>query len=61
MRKGIACQWNQLVDNVLDLSKTNIVPFEKAAESINNPQDSYSMFKVCWKNEDLQLKFDNLD
>jgi hypothetical protein len=44
--KGIACQWNQLVDNVLDLSKTNMCPFEKAAESINNPQDSYSMFKV---------------
>ena len=44
--KGIACQWNQLVDNVLDLSKTNMCPFEKEAESINNPQDSYSMFKV---------------
>ena len=27
----IACHWEQLVDNVLDLNKTGVCPFEKAA------------------------------
>ncbi len=42
----VACQWKQLVDNVLDLSKTNVCPFEKAAAGISDPKDSYSMFKA---------------
>ncbi len=43
---NVACQWKQLVDNVLDLTKTNMCPFEKAAEGISDPKDAYSIFKA---------------
>jgi hypothetical protein len=43
---NVACHWKQLVDNVLDLTRTNMCPFEKAAEGINDPKDSYSKFKA---------------
>ena len=42
----VACQWKQLVDNVLDLNKTDMCPFEKAAANIIGPKDSYGAFKV---------------
>jgi predicted RNA methylase len=42
----IACQWEQLVENVLDLSKTGVCPFEKTAAEISKPQDSYPAFKA---------------
>lgn len=42
---SVACHWKQLVDNVLDLSKTDMCPFEEAAEDISNPKDSYFVFK----------------
>jgi hypothetical protein len=35
-----------LVDNVLDLNKTDTCPFEKAAASISDPKDSYVAFKA---------------
>jgi hypothetical protein len=41
----VACQWEQLVDNVLDLNKTGMCPFEKFAAEISDPKDSYSAFK----------------
>ena len=42
----VACQWKQLVDNVLDLNKTGVCPFEKAAAEISDPKDSYAAFKA---------------
>jgi len=42
----VACQWTQLVDNVLDSNKTGVCPFEKAAADISDPQDSYVAFKA---------------
>jgi len=42
----VTCQWLQIVDNVLDLNKTGVCPFEKAAAVITNPVDSYEVFKA---------------
>ena len=42
----VACQWEHLVDNVLDLNKTGVCPFEKAASEILDPKKSYSAFKA---------------
>jgi hypothetical protein len=39
-------QWLQIVDNVLDLNKTSVCPFEKAAAEITNPDESYEAFKA---------------
>jgi hypothetical protein len=45
----VACQWTQLVDNVLDSNKTGVCPFEKAAAGISDPQDSYAVFKALFE------------
>ena len=42
----VVYQWTQLVDNVLDLNKTGVCPFEKAAAEISDPRDSYAAFKA---------------
>ncbi len=42
----VPCEWKQLVDNVLDLNKTDTCPFEKAAAGISDPKDSYAVFKA---------------
>jgi hypothetical protein len=42
----VAVEWKQLVDNVLDLNKTGVCPFEKAAAGISDPKDSYVAFKA---------------
>jgi len=42
----IVVEWKQLVDNVLDLNKTGVCPFEKAAAGISDPKDSYVAFKA---------------
>ncbi len=43
---NVVCQWENLVDNVLDLNKSGMCPFEKAAAEISDPKDSYSAFKA---------------
>jgi hypothetical protein len=40
----IHCQWREIVDNILDQTKTSICPFEKAAEQLSNPQEAYQKF-----------------
>lgn len=42
----VVCQWKQLVDNVLDLNKIGVCPFEKAAFGISDPETSYATFKT---------------
>jgi phage-related minor tail protein len=39
-------EWKELVDNVLDLNKKGVCPFEKAAERIVDPKDAYRIFKA---------------
>ena len=43
---GIRHEWKALVDNVLDLNKTGVCPFEKAAAGISDPKDAYKAFKM---------------
>jgi hypothetical protein len=45
-QNGIHHEWKQLVDNVLDLNKNGICPFEKAAETLQNPKYAYRAFKA---------------
>ena len=42
----VTYQWQQIVDNVLDINKTGVCPFEKAAAEITNPDESYDAFKA---------------
>ncbi len=42
----VPCQWLQLVDNVLDIDKSGVCPFEKAASEILDPKQSYIVFKT---------------
>ena len=42
----IAVEWKEIVDNVLDLNKTGVCPFEKVAADISDPKDSYVAFKA---------------
>lgn len=41
----VGSEWRQLVDNVLDVNKADVCPFEKAAENISDPKESYVAFK----------------
>ena len=42
----ISSEWKELVDNVLDLNKSGVCPFEKAAADISGPKDAYRIFKA---------------
>ena len=41
-----AFEYKQLIDNVLDLNKNGVCPFEKAAADISDPKNSYVAFKA---------------
>jgi hypothetical protein len=43
---GISHEWKTLVDNVLDLNKSGVCPFEKAAADISDPEAAYKAFKA---------------
>jgi len=43
-KAGIACEWKGLVDTILDTSKNDVCPFEKAAAEIYNPKEAYRQF-----------------
>ena len=43
---GIRHEWKELVKNVLDLNKSGVCPFEKAAADISDPKDAYRTFKA---------------
>jgi hypothetical protein len=42
-------EWNELVENILDVNKTRICPFEKLATEISNPKDAYRKLKALQK------------
>jgi hypothetical protein len=46
---SIGYEWKELVENVLDLNKNGVCPFEKAANGIANPKESYKIFKALQK------------
>jgi hypothetical protein len=43
---GIPCEWKAIVDNILDLNRSGVCPFEKAAADISDPEKGYAMFKA---------------
>jgi hypothetical protein len=43
---GIPCLWKELVDNILDLNRSGVCPFEKAAADISDPEKAYAAFKA---------------
>lgn len=46
---GIPCEWKELVDNILNLNRSGICPFEKAAVDISDPKKAYATFKALLK------------
>ena len=42
---NVTLHWKQLVDNVLDLNKVGVCPFEKVAAEISDPKKSFTAFK----------------
>ena len=46
---GISCEWKELVDNILDLNRSGVCPFEKAAADISDPEQAYAAFKKLLK------------
>jgi hypothetical protein len=45
----ISYEFEELVDNVLDLNKSGVCPFEKASDGISDPKDAYRTFKALQK------------
>lgn len=43
---GIRHEWKELVTNILNLNKSQVCPFEKAAAEISDPKDAYKAFKA---------------
>jgi len=43
---GIPCLWKELADNILDLNRSGVCPFEKAASDISDPEKAYATFKA---------------
>jgi hypothetical protein len=39
-------EWENLVENILDINKAGICPFEKLATEISNPKDGYRKLKA---------------
>jgi hypothetical protein len=44
-KDGITCQWQELVENVLDANKTGMCPFEKTAAGIFDAEEAYTAFR----------------
>jgi hypothetical protein len=43
---GIRHEWMELVDNILNLNRSDACPFEKAAMGISDPERAYAAFKA---------------
>jgi hypothetical protein len=43
---GIRHEWKELVNSILNLNKSRVCPFEKAAADISDPKDAYNAFKA---------------
>jgi len=39
-------EWKELVENILDVKKAGIYPFEKLAKENSNSKDAYRKFKA---------------
>src|SRR3972149_3889137 len=43
---GISHEWKEIVDSILDLNKSGVCPFEKAAADLSDPEAAYKEFKA---------------
>jgi hypothetical protein len=39
-------EWEELVENILDVKRSRTCPFEKLAKEISNPEDAYGRLKA---------------
>jgi hypothetical protein len=44
-KDGVYCEWNELVENVLDANKSGMCPFEKMAADISDAGEAYAAFR----------------
>lgn len=45
-KHAIHHEWNELVENILNVNNTRICPFEKLAKEISNPKNAYRKLKI---------------
>ncbi len=45
-KNHISMEWRHLVDNVLDLNKSGVCPFEQVAAGLSDPAESFEVFKA---------------
>jgi hypothetical protein len=45
-KHAILHEWKELVENIFDIKKAGICPFEKLATEIRNPKDAYRELKA---------------
>lgn len=43
---AVHCEWDQLVENILDATGEDACPFEKLAKKISDPNEAYRKFKA---------------
>ncbi len=48
-KHSLYCEWDNLVENILDASKTKTCPFEKASQQISNPKEAYAKLKRLYE------------
>jgi hypothetical protein len=48
-KHAIHHEWNELVENILDVKKMETCPFEKLVEEISNPKNAYGRLKALQK------------
>ncbi len=46
---GIPCEWEELVENILDPVKVGPCPFEEISKNISNPSEAYVTFRNLQK------------
>jgi glutamine synthetase type III len=45
-QNGIPHEWKELVESILDLNKSGVCPFERAADGISDSKDAYRIFRA---------------
>jgi hypothetical protein len=48
---GIYHEWKELVDTILDLDRSDMCPFERAAANLSDPKTAYMTFKNLLKSK----------
>jgi len=43
---NVGFEWRDLIENVLDMNKAGVCPFERAAADMSDPKESFGIFKA---------------